>query len=104
MIDIKDINVLEIPGSWHAKTIRDFCGVKTTSFSFSDIDRISGAKGVNTLKVLALKVSDMNLLGNETVLKSSTIEFYIEETHSIVKKLIPPGSIIFPKRGAAIAT
>ncbi len=51
-----------------------------------------------------LKVSDMNLEGNEYYLNRSVVDFRLILNEKIIKKLIPPGAIIFPKRGAAIAT
>jgi type I restriction enzyme S subunit len=49
-----------------------------------------------------IKVSGMNLLGNEYEITTSDI--YINSTPKIDKALIPKRSIIFPKRGGAIAT
>jgi len=49
-----------------------------------------------------LKVADMNLPNNE--LQITTSSRYINPTNKMLKKLIPKNSIIFPKRGGAIAT
>jgi type I restriction enzyme S subunit len=65
-------------------------------------------KGINDAEnrgtVPFYKVSDMNISGNEIVMKHSNL--WIEET--IVKKLklkiYPKGTVIFPKRGGAILT
>jgi restriction endonuclease S subunit len=49
-----------------------------------------------------VKVGDMNISGNEYEIKCSTIYFYNENIKE--SDLINPPSIIFPKRGGAIAT
>ena len=48
------------------------------------------------------KVSDMNLSENETEITSSSV--FVTPSEKQLKSLIPSGSIIFPKRGGAIAT
>ncbi len=45
----------------------------------------------------------MNLPGNESILNTSQIEFKINSQH-LNNKTLPPESIVFPKRGAAIKT
>jgi type I restriction enzyme S subunit len=49
-----------------------------------------------------VKVGDMNLPGNELVITTSSR--YIDPDAKMRKGIIPTGSIIFPKRGGAIAT
>lgn len=92
-----------IPESWEVVKIKDYCDVKSHSFSFSKIPSID-SKSTSDIKVLAIKVSDMNLPGNEFVLNYSNNEFYLPEKKLAKIKTIPPGSIVFPKRGAAIST
>ena len=50
------------------------------------------------------RVSDMNLVGNETWMSEGGIRLGRSTVKSLGLKLSPPGSIIFPKRGGAIAT
>ncbi len=50
------------------------------------------------------KVGDMNREGNEIWLSKSQINFTRHDALSIGMKLAPPGTIVFPKRGGAIAT
>jgi type I restriction enzyme S subunit len=59
----------------------------------SDIDRIG-----------LMKVSDMNTVGNETMLRSCRLE--TTRVHAKEKRLrvVPAGAVVFPKRGGAIAT
>jgi type I restriction enzyme S subunit len=49
-----------------------------------------------------VKVGDMNLPGNEFEITTSSR--FIDPDKKTAKALIPTGSIIFPKRGGAIAT
>jgi len=52
--------------------------------------------------VLYAKVGDMNLEGNiDSILKTRT---YVERSSIKADQIIPEGSVVFPKRGGAIAT
>jgi len=99
----KETEIGLVPKSWEIKRVGDFCDVRSSSILFKDINKIKAQKET-PIKVLALKVSDMNLAGNEDDVKSSQIEFYLENEDNNIKKLIPPLALIFPKRGAAIST
>jgi type I restriction enzyme S subunit len=50
------------------------------------------------------KVGDMNRGGNEVWLCTSQINFSREDATAIGMKIAPAGTIVFPKRGGAIAT
>ncbi|HEY5580108.1 MAG TPA: restriction endonuclease subunit S [Rhodoferax sp.] len=52
--------------------------------------------------VAYVKVGDMNLPGNELLITTSSR--FIDPDERMSRSLIPTGSIIFPKRGGAIAT
>lgn len=50
------------------------------------------------------KVSDMNAPGNEESLVSASVKFAPEIASELGLKVTPAGTIVFPKRGGAIAT
>lgn len=86
----------------HLERLDRYAKVISTRMSYSELQAatIANDEGV---EVLGIKVSDMNRAGNETDLVSASTVRIIEE--SIAKnRCAPPGTIVFPKRGAAIAT
>lgn len=54
--------------------------------------------------ILLLKVSDMNLPGNEQLIRSSAIGLSGDSPLSHRLRILPKNSVVFPKRGGAIAT
>ncbi len=50
------------------------------------------------------RVGDMNLVGNEIEMISSSSFISREDVHKLKLHIRPPGTIIFPKRGGAIGT
>lgn len=85
----------EMPESWKLVRLGEACDVLASSITFKQAEVKTGDS-----MVLGVKVSDMNIPGNEKYLKTSGTTFYFSDT----KRLVPPGAIVFPKRGAAIAT
>ena len=81
---------------------------KTTIKSFARVDSGFGfpesIQGNKNLDIPFIKVSDMNLTGNEEVIKSWNNTISNEQLQSLRAKTFPAGSIIFPKIGAAINT
>jgi len=57
-----------------------------------------------TDKVFLMKVSDMNLPGNETIIYKCVIETNINYAKENKLRLVPACAVIIPKRGGAIAT
>jgi type I restriction enzyme, S subunit len=51
-----------------------------------------------------LRVSDMNLAGNEAYINESIVSLTKSQVDKIKIKLYPKDTIIFPKRGASIFT
>lgn len=85
------------------KSLWEFCEIKSSTLPFKRIAEYQNSNN-GTQKILALKVSDMNLPGNEFEITHSIIEFRACINKKTKNKFVPSGSIIFPKRGAAIAT
>jgi len=85
----------EMPESWEVVELGKICDILSSSRTFKQAEIKIGP-----VKVHGIKVSDMNMKGNEKRIYSTGISFNFSNT----EKLIPPGAIIFPKRGAAIAT
>lgn len=50
------------------------------------------------------RVSDMNANGNELIMKNGGLIISKEILHELCLQLLPSGTIVFPKRGGAIAT
>lgn len=54
--------------------------------------------------VLWFRVADMNASGNDVWMQNGGLRLSVDSAKSLGVKLLPAGSIIFPKRGGAIAT
>jgi type I restriction enzyme, S subunit len=99
----KQAEIGPVPESWEITKLGACCDVVSGSISYTDFSKMPSSdddKGVNCMGV---KVSDMNLPGNESqfvianLMKQLLLEF-------ARKRLVPAYTVIFPKRGAAIAT
>ena len=88
----------ELPEEWEWKTLNELSKVQSgTGFP----KKYQGNTGE---EFPFLKVSDMNLPGNESNITSWNNSIN-SETGSVIKaKIMPAGTVIFPKIGAAIAT
>ena len=51
-----------------------------------------------------IKVSDMNLVGNETYIRTANNYVDQQDASELGATVFPPGTVVFPKVGAAIAT
>jgi type I restriction enzyme, S subunit len=85
----------EIPESWEVVELGSVCEVLASSLTFKQAEKKSG-----NAEVHGIKVSDMNAIGNEKYICTTSTVFNFPD----LERLVPPGAIIFPKRGAAIAT
>lgn len=85
----------ELPGGWELVRFGE-CVVISSGNSFTKSEELDEGK------YIYCKVGDMNLRGNETSITTSN--FFINPNEKQLNSLIQTGSIIFPKRGGAIAT
>jgi len=92
----------EVPESWELVTLRTCCQVKSSTIAFRDLETMDTGNE-DDVAVHAIKVSDMNLPGNDRGIVRANIEIRLPEAVA-KKKAVSPLSIVFPKRGAAIAT
>lgn len=89
----------ELPDSWEVSTVSTITKIGSGQTSK---DVIAACKSVG--EVAWFKVSDMNLRGNETFMGTSQNYLSEAQVKRLRLKVFPAGSIIFPKRGGAIAT
>lgn len=80
---------------WEERNIKEVCELKSGTTISTNLERSKG-------NVLYVKVGDMNLPDNEMEINTSTR--FVNSTEIKTNQIIPNGSIIFPKRGGAIAT
>lgn len=98
---LKETEIGPIPESWSLMKIGNCCDIKSSTISFNELKQ--GRSSDSDVRCFALKVSDMNLPGNEKYVFSAIIKTMLS-SKIVSEKAIPVDSIIFPKRGAAIAT
>jgi len=90
-----------VPESWVTPTVESVCTIKASAMSYSQLEKAPNVS--DGVRVIGIKVSDMNLPGNEIEFRSANLERLLTEKEAR-KRTVPADSIIFPKRGAAIAT
>lgn len=98
----KETEIGPVPESWLEQRLDTIAQVVTTRMAYSELETAEVAKE-NGVRVIGIKVSDMNREGNETVLTSAALEKTLDAKVAEYR-CAPPGTIVFPKRGAAIAT
>lgn len=91
-----------VPSSWLVERLDARAKVVSTRMSYAELEGAESATE-NAVRVVGIKVSDMNRTGNETVLATAALEKALDERLA-KHRCAPPGTIVFPKRGAAIAT
>jgi type I restriction enzyme S subunit len=92
-----------VPESWDVLRLGECCDVVSSAISYSDLEKAVDYVGDDAVDVMGVKVSDMNLPGNELVFSRANLERKMPPS-ILRKRLIAEGTIVFPKRGAAIAT
>ena len=80
---------------WEVKKLGEVCDFKSGTTIPNSLEKSEG-------EIVYSKVSDMNITGNEDYI--STSSRYVDFKEININQIIPIGSIIFPKRGGAIAT
>ncbi|TVQ99804.1 MAG: restriction endonuclease subunit S [Desulfovibrionales bacterium] len=90
-----------VPESWTTPTVESVSAIKASSMSYSQLENAPNVS--NGVRVIGIKVSDMNLPGNEIEFRTANLERQLAEKEAL-KRTVPANSIVFPKRGAAIAT
>jgi type I restriction enzyme, S subunit len=85
----------ELPTSWEWVRLGNIFELKS-GCSFPKEDELESGK------YMYLKVGEMNSKGNKISITSTSI--FLDESKKVINSLIPANSIIFPKRGGAIAT
>jgi type I restriction enzyme, S subunit len=91
------------PASWDVQKLKNFCDVATSSISYSKLEKLSNETELGKVQVFGVKVSDMNLEGNESKFVTAKLIKFLDKDIA-EKKCVPANAITFPKRGAAIAT
>jgi type I restriction enzyme, S subunit len=89
-------NIFESKGKdWEEKKLGEVCDLKSGTTISPLLERDKG-------DILYTKIADMNLLDNEIEITTSSRFVNIHDIKE--NQIIPEGSVIFPKRGGAIAT
>jgi type I restriction enzyme, S subunit len=72
--------------------------------SYTDFLRAAESTDSDAVLCMAVKVSDMNLPGNEATFATANSGIKLLPSAVAGRKLVPPNAVVLPKRGAAIAT
>lgn len=80
---------------WQVQKIGSICVFQSGKTIDKSLEKTSG-------EILYVKVGDMNLSGNEEAICTSTR--FVNSSDVSPSQILPIGSVIFPKRGGAIAT
>jgi len=99
----KETEIGLVPESWEVQRLDEVAHVISTRMSYTELEAAPDGSGGEGIKVVGVKVSDMNTRGNEVELRCGATERYLTRDDA-VHRCAPPGTIVFPKRGAAIAT
>lgn len=92
-----------LPEGWSSVRLDQCANVVSTRMQYSELEAQQDSAQQDAVRVLGIKVSDMNTTGNEIVIRSAALERRMPLALA-QHRCAPPGTIVFPKRGAAIAT
>lgn len=98
----KETEIGLVPESWSVERLDRRAQVISTRMSYTELESAENAQE-NSVRVVGIKVSDMNRFGNETAITLAALEKGLD-AKLCEYRCAPPGTIVFPKRGAAIAT
>lgn len=99
----KETEIGLVPETWAPTRLSEVAEVLSTRMSYSELELAGSPPTEDAVPVLGIKVSDMNRRGNEVELRSAALATILDRSVAEYRAA-PPGTIIFPKRGAAIAT
>jgi type I restriction enzyme S subunit len=92
-----------VPESWEVVELGKHSNIRTSFPTFHKL--MAKYKSVRQgTEFFFLKVSDMNIAGNEIFIYESNNKFLTDKQTDFTNGFIKPNSLIFPKRGAAIST
>jgi len=100
---LKTTEIGLVPESWAIVRLDTVADVISTRMSYTELLGTTPTNNPDAVRVFGVKVSDMNAVGNEVEIVSSALDVLVERK-TARQRCAPPGAIIFPKRGAAIAT
>lgn len=99
----KETEIGLVPESWEVDELGKHSEIKTSYPTLKKVkEKYNKNKGGEIFHYL--KVSDMNLTGNEKYFHTSNIQFKNTNTENFKRGFIKPYSLVFPKRGGAIGT
>lgn len=101
--ELKDSELGPVPESWTVGRLDAYASVLSTRMSYAELEASTPSQEPDAVRVLGIKVSDMNRPGNEVDLIDAVLTVAVDPGMAEYR-CAPPGTIIFPKRGAAIAT
>lgn len=99
----KQTDVGLMPTSWNPTPLGTVCEILSSSLSYTEFLRREPSEGSDAVECMGVKVSDMNLPGNENYFIHANLRKSLPVSVA-QRKLLPKDVVVFPKRGAAIAT
>lgn len=100
----KQTDIGLVPESWETPKLEDAADILSTRMTYSTLLSLPEVEeSLGRVKILGIKVADMNRVGPERPIVDAELERAIDATE-LEHFCAPPGTIVFPKNGAAVAT
>lgn len=99
----KQTDLGPVPDSWDLVRLEECCSVLSSGLSYTDFLDRAEAVATDAIDCMGVKVSDMNLDGNEMSFTIANLRKKIPMAEAM-RRAVPSETVVFPKRGAAIAT